>query len=282
MSVLGHDDSTLVTADGRFHPSRSGRIAKVSGSILARIPTRRIPEALILPFPHSPGNYFHALSEMVYGLRHAALVSRDTPIIYDEDRFSLLPLFAEALDITPARLVTLKAMKDCLVEKAYLPDSPPFYWSRSFFDFFRSVALRLFPEETERAPIYVSRQKSSRAAAYETRLQEELRDRGFRILHTQDMSVRDQIGAFRDASFVVAPHGAGLANVAFSPRQLKVVEIFNPEMISPDFHQRLKYLSQGYGPVVATGDDTVARVLRLVDTPPGSWQGGRGRSPGRS
>ena len=48
---------------------------------------------------------------------------------------------------------------------------------------------------------------------------------GFRTIVPGEMSVREQIAAFSRARVVVAPHGAGLANMAFAPRGAALVEI---------------------------------------------------------
>ncbi|MBC9247968.1 hypothetical protein H4P12_14915 [Paracoccus sp. 11-3] len=57
VSALGGDDMTIVTDEGFYHPRRSSRVAKVSHSIALRKPEGRLPEACILPFAHSAGNY---------------------------------------------------------------------------------------------------------------------------------------------------------------------------------------------------------------------------------
>jgi capsular polysaccharide biosynthesis protein len=49
---------------------------------------------------------------------------------------------------------------------------------------------------------------------------------GLSVLYMQDLSFDDQIALFSSAEVVVAPHGAGLANLAWAERIRRVIEIF--------------------------------------------------------
>ena len=42
------------------------------------------------------------------------------------------------------------------------------------------------------------------------------------------MSFADQIAAFRDATHIVGPHGAGMANIVFCGAGAHVLEVFHP------------------------------------------------------
>lgn len=264
LSALGHDDSTVRSEEGYFHPSRSSRMAKLSRSVILAPTRKTINEAYILPFPHSAGNYFHSLSELAYGLRHLHLVKDDVPIIYDEDRFHLLPELSKFLKIEESRFTLRKDLTDCTIKTAYLPDSPSFYWSASLVGFFRSAAMRYYGLAQKRSKVYISRLGSKRAGRYEERLSSCLSDLGFDILQAQDLTISEQIQKFISASCIVAPHGAGMANAVFSPSTVRVVEVFNRDMISPDFAQRLKYVTADYHPIVDLDSDTVDRILDIV------------------
>ncbi len=64
--------------------------------------------------------------------------------------------------------------------------------------------------------LYVSRLADKhRRAGGEAELVAGLRRRGFTIAAPAEMTLEDQIGAFRGARLVVGPHGAGMANIAF-------------------------------------------------------------------
>jgi capsular polysaccharide biosynthesis protein len=76
--------------------------------------------------------------------------------------------------------------------------------------------------------IYISRIKASkRRLVREDRIIEYLLPLGFRVISLEDFSLEQQIFIFRDASCVVAPHGAGLALTAFMRKDCHVVEIIS-------------------------------------------------------
>ena len=73
--------------------------------------------------------------------------------------------------------------------------------------------------------IYISRRGTSRPLPDEEQVEQALRQRGFSILRLEEMPWLDQIRAFQNARTIVAPHGAGLANLVFTPAGASVTEI---------------------------------------------------------
>jgi capsular polysaccharide biosynthesis protein len=55
---------------------------------------------------------------------------------------------------------------------------------------------------------------------------------GFRPYFLEDMQFEEQVEIFARAEFIVAPHGAGLSNLIFSPPECRVIEL------SPDCEMR--------------------------------------------
>ncbi|QUS34895.1 glycosyltransferase family 61 protein [Falsirhodobacter algicola] len=267
VSALGGDDATVVNNDGHVYDSRASRVAKISPSVLVMKPQRSIPEAFILPFPHSSANYYHVVSEMIYGLRFADRIGPTVPIVYDADQFNLLPMMCAALKIDESRLVLREDVVDARIGTAYLPDSPSFYWNSEIYAFFRAACVPIGTGNGPPRKLYISRQKSKRSAIYEVPLQEKLQERGFDIVHAQDLTVAEQIRIFADATCVIAPHGAGLSNILYSKPGLKIIEIFDDNMISPDFYQRSKFITDDYTPVIAGAGvpDMWERIRPLLD-----------------
>lgn len=56
---------------------------------------------------------------------------------------------------------------------------------------------------------------------------------GFSVIQTENLSFLDQVNLFRDAEVVIAPHGAGLSNLVFCQKGVKVVEIFSSVYVIP-------------------------------------------------
>lgn len=77
--------------------------------------------------------------------------------------------------------------------------------------------------------IYISRRGSRvRHIENEDQLIRVLRTYDFKVLHLETMTAEDQISAFRSAEIIVAPHGAGLANLCFCNPGTRVLEITTP------------------------------------------------------
>lgn len=85
----------------------------------------------------------------------------------------------------------------------------------------------LEPEKCKR--IYISRKNAGyRKVANEIEVIEKLASFGFCPVVLENLSVMEQAQLFAAAKFVVAPHGAGLANLVFCQPGTKVIEIFSP------------------------------------------------------
>jgi capsular polysaccharide biosynthesis protein len=81
--------------------------------------------------------------------------------------------------------------------------------------------------ERERKRIYISRAKAPcRKVVNEDSLLPLLDKYGFTVIHSENLSVREQIEAFANATEIVSLHGSGLANCIVCPSRASVLEIF--------------------------------------------------------
>jgi capsular polysaccharide biosynthesis protein len=149
-------------------------------------------------------------------------------------------------------------------------------------DYVRSI----IPVETtrERTRLYISRGSlpNTRRVRQEPALERALADRGFTTLHLERMHVSEQAQAFNSAEMIVAPHGAGLANVVFCQPGTAVVELFAAAYVNSVFWRlaevvpgvRYTYIAgdgsrqngSEHGPVAADMEIDVSAVLRALDT----------------
>ena len=84
--------------------------------------------------------------------------------------------------------------------------------------------------------VYISRANSARRKLVnEPELIQALSERGFVEHRLEDLSLSQQIVLFRNAEHVVAPHGAGLANLLFAGRCRSVTEIFPTNYVNRCF-----------------------------------------------
>jgi capsular polysaccharide biosynthesis protein len=101
--------------------------------------------------------------------------------------------------------------------------------------------------------LYVSREKAGRRRVLnEATLWPSLQAQGFQKTYLEDLSWAEQIAAFRDAKIVVAPHGAGLANLAFCRPGTRVVEFFNRAYFNPCFWRLAALAGLDYRPVATS------------------------------
>jgi hypothetical protein len=113
--------------------------------------------------------------------------------------------------------------------------------------------------------IYVSRRFSQRALPDEEQLERLLSAQGFTILHLESMEWRQQIRAFQDASVVVAPHGAGLSNLVFTPPGARLVELTNGYHYNRCFEWICHVVGHEYRAVDSDATPASADPQRLAD-----------------
>jgi hypothetical protein len=81
----------------------------------------------------------------------------------------------------------------------------------------------------EKRRLYISRQKAKRRKlANAAEIEPLLHSYGFEAVFLEEMSLAEQAALFANAEAVVAPHGAGLSNLVFCPRETPVIELFSP------------------------------------------------------
>jgi capsular polysaccharide biosynthesis protein len=87
---------------------------------------------------------------------------------------------------------------------------------------------RLAPDARAQTHLYVSRRKAaSRHVDDEDAVESALRDRGFEIIHPEDLSTKDQIRRFSRAATIVGVTGDALANMLFAPPGARIVVMVN-------------------------------------------------------
>ncbi|CUS02879.2 protein of unknown function [Candidatus Promineifilum breve] len=100
---------------------------------------------------------------------------------------------------------------------------------------------RLVPGER----IYILRDRARvRRVINEAAVVELLQTRGFRPYRLEELPFADQVRLFRDAEMVIAPHGAGLANLLFAP-PVPVLE-FASRAVTPVYFFLTLALGQEY------------------------------------
>ncbi len=100
--------------------------------------------------------------------------------------------------------------------------------------------------------IYVSRAKAGRRrVGNEAELRTALAAVGFETVYAEDLTWEEQIAVFRAARVVVAPHGAGLANLVFCAPGARVVELVGRGYFNPTFWRLAALRGLDYRPLVS-------------------------------
>jgi hypothetical protein len=189
-------------------------------------------------------NYFHWLYDV---LPRIELLRRSGRVIdkYVIHRDSIHPFHDETLNmlgipadkriytnnhfhIKAKRLVVPSLMSDFVWTKGNYPQ--PVTYSKWACQFVRNELMSAGSVLTGgSARLYISRAHADkRRLLNEEEIMAKLASLGFAAITPDLMTVKEQIGLFASAEAIVAPHGAGLANLAFCRPGTKVVELFSP------------------------------------------------------
>lgn len=122
--------------------------------------------------------------------------------------------------------------------------------------------------------LYITREKAARRRVLnEHALWPVLEAQGFVRLRLEELAWREQVAAFLAAKIVVAPHGAGLANLVFCQAGTRVVEFFNNAYVNPCFGRLAAAAGLDYHAVLAvenapaSTDPTAGRLDIRADIP---------------
>jgi Glycosyltransferase 61 len=137
------------------------------------------------------------------------------------------PSNAEVIDSDQAMHVRAESLLVPGLPDAHLRTPP---WTVGF------VRERLRPSELERVPgrrVYVTRgrERNNRIVTNEEEVVELLGALGFTVFDPGTLPMTEQIRTFAEAEWIVAPHGAALANLAFTSPGASVIELFAPDYV---------------------------------------------------
>ena len=272
-SCTSPEAATFVATRGDenvYLPDSSGRIAKCCSVNAVMSDCEELDEGYILPFPHSASNFFHCLYEMGYGLRHLDKFDKSMRIYHGTDKFGLIPFFSKLFGIDIERFVDV-SKTPVRLKLGYTPATAPFYYTAHAFDFFRSsFAERMDVSARTPEKIYISRKNSERALVGEGHIEDKLSEIGFSIVYAEDIPVDKQAELFFNAKTIVSPHGAGWTNMLFCEADTKFVEIFEEDMLSPNFCMASKFITRDYTAVIQKKservEDTVDNIIRALES----------------
>lgn len=247
---LDHETSRYFgTWDWREHPvflrPTLGTEQRVEGTVLS------------LANRGTSGNYYHFLYDAVarYGLFEEAMpgVRPDAVIVphasgYQRQLLELAGIPGPYLQ--PERGTFFRA------DRLLVPSNPN--WAlQAPPEMVAWLRARLVPKEPPAAPVrlLLTRGTTPKTRIYlqEDELLAALEPLGFQRVDPGTLSVQQQIDLFSAAEFIIAPHGAGLTNVTFSPVGVKVIEMFPSTYVHKGLYAICQALEADYRYLVADG-----------------------------
>lgn len=224
------------------------------------LPVRRLTGRPVVTF--APTGYYHWLLEVLPAAVFALSVEPEALLLMPRSVPAYVLTAAEHL-VGPSRIVRLDDIAH--VESCVLAAIEPMsgFVQRAEIDRLRAV----FPADpADVDAVYVSRLKNSkRALSNEAEVECAMRQAGVTVVYAQDLSFEEQRALFAGARTVIAPHGAGLANLVWAQRAERVIEIF-PDSWFNDCYARLsRNLGIDYDYVVASPVAPLDRLDALLN-----------------
>jgi capsular polysaccharide biosynthesis protein len=114
--------------------------------------------------------------------------------------------------------------------------------------------------------IYLSRSKSSkRRILNEDEFYLILKNKGFELIHAEDLSFKEQVKLFSESAFIIGVHGAGLTNILFCPNNCKLIELHPSNVVRSHYMLLAKSLNLYYQYEVGTNSNENDDFYIMVD-----------------
>jgi hypothetical protein len=116
-----------------------------------------------------------------------------------------------------------------------------------------SVLLEFFDAErksVEGRKLYISRKNSSRSPTNEKNVEEMLQGRGFEIVHTENLHLREAIGLISTADVLMGPHGAGLSGQVWMKSGSRCIDLAASSYWTEDIYRLSAILNHKYIPFI--------------------------------
>lgn len=205
------------------------------GNLLKRNPQTATFDGILWPWESWYSNYFHWLIRILPKLRaavdlglHHQLVVPDCILESDVRRQSALAIGLDLRDIPRIEAPALSARTATFF---HAPDL-----SSRWIQALRAAAWHGKPAAPFRK-LYISRSRAGRRKiSNEAALLRLLDGLGYETIVPDQLTFTQQVQCFSEASVVLGPHGAGLANILFAPPPARVVEIADAAFPNPEYY----------------------------------------------
>lgn len=206
-------------------------------------------------------NYYHWLIEELprLGLIEKARLFQNSPILMDKGASSWQYELLSLLGIEKTRLRSLDFSYPVAFKNLVVPS----YLSRDMVAHPRAVSFirnKLLQSDHDLKPtigkrIYISRGTvtAHRAVLNEGAIRDQFRRANFRFVNTGSLSIAEQIELFADAEVIAGSAGAGLTNVIFAPKAVRLLSLGSGNSLSPTFASITSAIGQASWQITGPG-----------------------------
>jgi capsular polysaccharide biosynthesis protein len=240
-----------MTSDRRFIIDSLADSAFIEKRRIAQIviwpKVTHIKDTVILAYPHwAVNNYYHWLLEFLPRISPVISPSAYSGFEADLSQAKILippnpfPWVSETLEILGVKQEQLLVANEnqlqvddlIFLSRVGKPMNTPIWAIHWLRDHMKSH----ISQQQSIKRILISRKKAAkRRVVNDYQVEKALEAFDFCSVTLEELSVVDQIALFSQAETVVAPHGAGLANIVFADH-ITVVEILEPSWLHPTFY----------------------------------------------
>ncbi|WP_235911033.1 glycosyltransferase family 61 protein [Heliobacterium mobile] len=210
-------------------------------------------------------NYYHWLFDTLprYELLRKSHIEVDRFVVsFFPDSYQTDTL--KILGVPEVKMIRCTEMSHIRAERLVIPSLPGFMgripaWVCEFLR--RTFLPSEKPKENGRLRLYISRAKAAgRKIINESKLLDFLLQQNFQLLYLEEIGIHEQVRLFSNAEVIVAPHGAGLANLVFCTPGTKVLELLGPQYINPMFWGLCSHIPLEYRYLIGEGEQDAAEV----------------------
>jgi len=233
VNFWGHYGGAVVTADNTLLADLSPEVwGPANHPIFSRwhLPKSQLLNGRIAigVTPEAGGNYYHWLLDLlprVLLLKHATQnFSNYDTLLINGSRANYERETLAALEVPPEKIRFVDSRDRFQIASAVFPSLDSNVVAPWKVRGLRELVSSDKPNQHRR--LYLSRARVAvRRIANEKEISEALRQHDFEILEAEALSFREQVDLFANASVIVAPHGAALANIVFCQPGTRVLEI---------------------------------------------------------
>jgi hypothetical protein len=183
--------------------------------------------------PEAGGNYYHWLVDLlprIFLLKHATQnFSNYDTLLLNGSRANYERETLTALEVPPEKIRFVDSRDRFQIASAVFPSLDINVVAPWKVRGLRELVSSR-PQRHRSSRLYFSRARAAvRRIANEKEISEALRHHDFEILEAETLSFREQADLSANASVIIAPHGAALANIVFCQPGTRVVEISTRE-----------------------------------------------------